>query len=150
MNTKEVQRKWGRLVWILLTNGSVSLLLINGIRSKVELAQMANAGHSTSIWSVIFHDPTQWLSVIVLLCGLVAEVFRAPLARYLNITFFSLASLVLAAESVNSLIQLKRGVPGYYEGEAGIGLAICLLFIIITAVDVVLYGRSRPVLATGS
>ncbi len=132
MILERVRRNWGRLAWVVFTNGLWILFLGPPTRPPLQFFGLW--------WKAAAYDPVPWVLGLIPICGIALELVRGRVAAYINGGYW----LVLSGLLSYALIATRRGIAQHspnldlFEGLQLIR-AILPLAVLIALVDIVLY-----------
>jgi hypothetical protein len=135
---KKLSRNYWRLGWLLLTNGTVILLILSGpIRAHHDQQLLHHVMRTTpppfSYVHELFSDPWGPILVVTLLAGIVAELRRTILSPILNISPYVVWLVVALRERAK-----VAGEATTYELSLGKILLIVPLTVVI-AIHLIFY-----------
>jgi hypothetical protein len=137
---KKLGRNYWRLGWILLTNGTICLLLLSTpLRLRHNQLMLYSVMRTTppafSYSKELFTDPWAAVAASILLVGIVAEVRRTILGPIVNLGFYVVYLGLTLFEQLNAAYH---GTPQ----DVTLGFVLIVLVVpllVIIAVDLALY-----------
>lgn len=130
----KTRRRWGRVTWVLVTNGTWFLFLAPTARTPLQFLRL---------WSTAaVVDSLPWALALIPLSGIVLEFLRLRFAAYVNGGYW----IVLSGALLYGMVASQRGIhshSGNLDLYAGLELFKLLLpfAILISVVDVILYSE---------
>jgi hypothetical protein len=137
---KKLGRNYWRLGWILVTNGTICLLLLSTpIRWRHNQLMLYSVMRTTpsafSYWKELLTDPWSAVVASILLVGIVAEVRRTVLGPIVNLGFYVVYLGLILFEQLNAAYH---GTP--QDMTLGFVMIVFVIpLLVIIAVDLALY-----------
>jgi hypothetical protein len=128
----------GRLIWVLLTNGTFICLAALGYSHEADLQHMLHPDRSVSLLHLLTSDFWGAIAVLALLLGIVLEATWSRAGAVVNCAYY----LVALVAGIWGIWKDKNLVPSEHV-TAGLVLYLVPVFI-IALVDIWLYRKDLP------